>query len=132
MEIYKPTLVSGDKVPLAVTHPKHLVPVKGSFSVGGSIVNGQGAVINELGKMIGSDAVTRAGSFDDAMLRALDGVSGAQKFADNLAERAITDPGSVDVHDVTIAQAEAEMALNITRTVLNRVVQVWKDLINTR
>jgi flagellar hook-basal body complex protein FliE len=82
--------------------------------------------------MIGSDAVTRAGSFDDAMLRALDSVSGAQNFADNLAERAIVDPGSVDVHDVTIAQAEAEMALSITRTVLNRVVQGWKDLINTR
>ncbi|MDR1908641.1 MAG: flagellar hook-basal body complex protein FliE [Spirochaetaceae bacterium] len=132
MTIYKPSLVSGDRIPLAVTNPRHLVPVKGDFSVGGKVLQGRGAVISELERMTGSESVIRAGSFDDAMLRALDRVSGVQQNAGDLARRAITDPGSVDVHDITIAQAEAEMALNITRTILNRVVQGWRDLINTR
>jgi len=75
-------------------------------------------------------AVTNA--FTDAMLGALDQVSAAQQASSSMTQRAITDPDSVDVHDITIAQAEASLALNITRNVLNRVVQGWKDIINTR
>jgi flagellar hook-basal body complex protein FliE len=132
MTIYRPELVSGDKIPMSITNPKHLVPVKGSFSIGGKMVNGQGALISELSGKIGAEAVTRAGTFDDAMLQALDKVSASQSFAEQLAQTAITEPGSIDVHDVTIAQAEAAMSLNITRTILNRIVQGWRDLINAR
>jgi flagellar hook-basal body complex protein FliE len=46
--------------------------------------------------------------------------------------QAIINPGSVDIHDITIAQAEASMALGITRNILSRLVQSWRDLINTR
>jgi flagellar hook-basal body complex protein FliE len=66
------------------------------------------------------------------MLKALDTVSAQQQAPGELIQAALTEPGSVDVHDITIAQAKAAMSLNITRTVLNRVVQGWKDLINTR
>jgi flagellar hook-basal body complex protein FliE len=66
------------------------------------------------------------------MLKALDKVSGYQQIAGNLAQKAVTDPGSVDIHDITIAQAEAAMSLNITRNMLNRIVQGWRDIINTR
>jgi len=47
-------------------------------------------------------------------------------------EAMLIDPDSVDAHDVTIAMAKANMSLNITRTVLDRVVRAWKDIINTR
>ncbi|MDR3337817.1 MAG: flagellar hook-basal body complex protein FliE, partial [Treponema sp.] len=132
MTIYRPELVSGDKIPMAITNPKHLVPEKGSFSIGGKVLNGQGALISELNGKIGAEAVVRAGTFDDAMLKAIDKVSASQQFASQLAQAAITEPGSVDIHDVTIAQAEAAMSLNISRTILNRIVQGWRDLINTR
>ena len=132
MTIYRPELVSGDKVPMAITHPKHLVPGTGPLTVGGRAVTGAGGAVAEMGNLIGSDRVTRAGSFDNVMLRALDKVSAAHQFAGELQERAIIDPDSVDVDDITIAQAEAEMALSISRTILNRVVQGWKDLINMR
>jgi flagellar hook-basal body complex protein FliE len=132
MTIYRPELVNGDKIPMSITNPKHLVPVKGSFSIGGKMVNGQGALISELSGKIGAEAVTRTGTFDDAMLQAIDKVSASQNFAQQLTQAAITEPGSVDVHDITIAQAEAAMSLNITRTILNRIVQGWRDLINTR
>ncbi|QQO07413.1 flagellar hook-basal body complex protein FliE [Breznakiella homolactica] len=125
MTIYKPELVSGDKVPMAVTHPKHFVPGDRHFI-------STGAAISELGNKIGAESVVRAGSFEDTMLKALDKVSAYQQAPSNMMQMAITDPGSVDVHDITIAQAKANLSLNITRTVLDRIVRGWKDLINTR
>ncbi|AEF85105.1 flagellar hook-basal body complex protein FliE [Treponema primitia ZAS-2] len=132
MTIYKPELVSGDKVPMAITNPKHLVPQGGPFSIGGKLAAGQGSLISEMGNTIGAEAVLGTGSFEDVMLRALDRVSGEQQFSADLTQRAIIEPGSVDVHDITTAQAKANMSLNIARTVLSRVVQGWKDIINTR
>jgi flagellar hook-basal body complex protein FliE len=132
MTIYKPELVHGDKVPMLVTDPRHMVPVKGEFSIGGKTVNGRGALVAELGGRIGAEAAVRSGGFEDAMLRAMDKVSASGNFASELAQKAITDPDSIDPHDLTIAQAEAQMSLNIARTVLNRIVQGWRDLINTR
>ena len=81
---------------------------------------------------LGAQSVTRAGVFEDAMLQALDKVSGAQLNVSDLEKQAMIDPNSVDIHDITIAQAEASMALGVTRNILSRLVQGWRDLINTR
>jgi flagellar hook-basal body complex protein FliE len=132
MTIYKPELVTGDRVPMAITNPKHLLPKGGPFTIGGRLTAGQGSVISELGNTIGSESVLRTGSFEDVMLRALDKVSADQQFSADITQKAITEPGSVDVHDITTAQAKAGMSLNIARTILSRVVQGWKDIINTR
>jgi flagellar hook-basal body complex protein FliE len=132
MQIYKPELVSGDKIPLVITNPKHMVPRGGPFTIGGQIAEGRGSAISAMGNLIGSDAALRSGSFEDVMLKALDKVSADQQFSANLTQKAITEPGSMDPHDITIAQAKAGMSLNIARTVLSRVVQGWKDVINTR
>jgi flagellar hook-basal body complex protein FliE len=132
MNIYKPELVAGDRVPLAITHPKHLVPTNESYAVSGSVAAGRGEAISALGSMIGSEAAIRSGSFEDAMLKALDKISAEQQFSADLAQKAITDPGSIDPQDITIAQAKAGMSLNIARNILSRVVQGWKDIINTR
>ena len=107
------------------THSDHMAFQQGMFV-------GQGSRITEMSKQIGADAVTRAGTFQDTMLQALDRVSAQNQFASNLHQAAIVDPDSVNVHDITIAQAQANMSLNITRNVLNRVVQGWRDLINIR
>jgi flagellar hook-basal body complex protein FliE len=128
MTIYKPELAGPGtmpSLPLAITHPKHLVPKAGDFEA-------IGRNISSLGEKIGAGAVIRSGTFEDTMLKALDKVSAYQQISSNLAQKAITDPGSVDVQDITIAQAEASMSLNITRNVLNRIVQGWRDIINTR
>jgi flagellar hook-basal body complex protein FliE len=132
MNIYKPELVSGDRVPLAITHPKHLVPGNGPYTVGGKAAAGRGEAISALGSLIGSDAAVRSGSFEDTMLKALDRISAEQQFSADLAQKAITDPDSMDPQDITIAQAKAGMSLNIARNILSRVVQGWKDIINTR
>jgi flagellar hook-basal body complex protein FliE len=93
---------------------------------------GSGKNILALEKTIGAGDVTRGGTFEQAMLQALDKVSGAHKYAENLAQTAIIDPDAVDAHDVTTAEAMASMSLNITSNILNRLVQSWRDIINTR
>jgi len=85
-----------------------------------------------LEQKIGAEGITRAGTFEKAMLEALDKVSSSQQFASELSKEALINPDSVDIHDVTVAQAEASMSLNITRNILSRLVQGWRDLINTR
>ena len=107
------------------THPGHMGPIDSPYA-------GSGNNILSLEKKIGAEGITQAGSFEQVMLQALDKVSGAQQFTRSLQQQAIIDPDSVDIHDITIAQAEASMSLNITRNILSRLVQGWRDLINTR
>ena len=127
MTINRPelTILGMADLQMRATHPNHMRTGIEDFL-------DQGSRINEVQNIIGSDAVIRSGGFSNAMLSALDSVSADQHFASLMSQAAILDPDSVDVHDVTIAQAQANMSLNITRTVLNRLVQSWRDIINTR
>jgi flagellar hook-basal body complex protein FliE len=152
-----PQLKAIDTLPMAVSNSRHInnagvVGFSGSRDHGGIIkdFSGQGAAAVEsaasaAGRKIGADAVLRAGSlgaaglnrvdnanFADVMLRAIDKVSGDQNRAASLSEAAITDPSSVDIHDLTIAEAEASMSLGIARNLLSRLTQAWRDIINTR
>ncbi|MDR2110585.1 MAG: flagellar hook-basal body complex protein FliE [Spirochaetaceae bacterium] len=125
MTIYRPELARGDRIPMTVAHPRHMVSLKQGYAA-------SGRALSDLGEKIGAGAVVRSGAFEDAMLLALDRVSAYQQASSDLAQAAVTDPESVDIHDITVAEAKASMSLNIARTVLNRLVQGWKDLINTR
>jgi flagellar hook-basal body complex protein FliE len=125
MTIYKADAVAGGQVSMAATHPKHMTVDTDSYKR-------TGHSINSLAKKICADSITGAGTFEQSMLHALDKVSGYQQFTSSLEQQAITDPDSVDAHDITTAQAKARLSLDITRNVLSRLVQGWKDLINTR
>ena len=114
-----------DQVSMLRTHVNHSGPLDSPYT-------GSGKNILALQKAVGAEGITRAGTFEQAMLEALDGVSGRQQYASSLHQEAIINPDSIDVHDITIAQAEANMALSITRNILSRLVQSWRDLINTR
>jgi flagellar hook-basal body complex protein FliE len=122
-------VVSGS-LSMRMTHPKHLSA--GVYTRPGGFTGPVGQSITGLEKITGAGAVTRAGTFEETMLLALDRVSAEDKFAGDLAQRAITEPDTVDIHDLTIAQAKAAMSLDITRNILSRLVQGWRDIINTR
>ena len=107
------------------TDPDHMLPPDSPYT-------GRPNNIIALEKKLDAEHITRSGTFEHAMLNALDKVSGSQLHASELQKEAIINPDSVDIHDITIAQAEASMALGITRNVLSRLVQGWRDLINTR
>ena len=107
------------------THPDHMGPLDSPYA-------GSGKNILALEKKIGAEGITRAGAFETAMLQALDKVSGMHQYTSDLQKEAIINPDSVNVEDVTIAQTKANLSLNIARNVLNRLVQGWRDIINTR
>jgi flagellar hook-basal body complex protein FliE len=130
MKIYNANMVSGDQVTMRLTHPRHL-PAD-AYTRPGGFTGQPGQTVINLEKITGAGAITRAGSFEEAMLQALDQVSAVDKAASGLAQRAIIEPDTVDIHDLTIAQAKAGMSLDITRNVLSRLVQGWRDIINTR
>ena len=112
-------------VSMVKTHPGHMLPPDSPYF-------GSGNKVIALEKKISAEHVTGAGTFEHAMLQALDKVSGVDKAASQIALDALLNPDSVDIHDVTMAQAEAGMSLDITRNILSRLVQGWRDLINTR
>jgi len=108
-----------------LTHPSHMqTPDSPYFGSGNKVI--------ALEKTISTEHGSKARTFEHAMLQALDKVSGAQLHVSELEKEAIINPDSVDIHDITIAQAEANMSLGITRNILSRMVQGWRDIINTR
>jgi len=104
----------GDLVKLARTKPAHL-------DIDGNA--GRDAEIAAEGGPNG---------FQNALVRAMDGVTAKQLAATELPRRMLTDPDSVEPHDVTVAQAEASLSLNIARSVLDRIVRGWKEISNAR
>lgn len=71
-------------------------------------------------------------SFDDYLIRAFEKLNDQQVNVANLQQQVITDPDSVDLHDVTIAMSKARMSLNLAQTVIDRLVQGWSEVTTTR
>ena len=71
-------------------------------------------------------------SFADYLLQGLDTVSSQQNDVSKIQEQLITDPDSVDVHDVTIAMQKARMSLNLAQSVIDRLVTDWNEITTTR
>ncbi|MCX7786255.1 MAG: flagellar hook-basal body complex protein FliE [Spirochaetes bacterium] len=80
----------------------------------------------------GSPPSTKPKDFKGMVMDELNTVNQLQLKSDELSRRLVTDPDSVDVHDVTIALAEANMALNITKSVVDRVIRAYRDIITAR
>ena len=76
------------------------------------------------GAAVGEDR----GGFGGLMADAIGRVSDKQLEADELFERMITHPDEVEPHDVTIAMAQAEMSLNLTKAVVDRAVKAYNDI----
>jgi flagellar hook-basal body complex protein FliE len=70
--------------------------------------------------------------FAHLLTQAMDGVSSSQHEADRLVGLAITDPASVEVHDISIAMAKANMSLSVTKAVIDRTITSFKEILNQR
>lgn len=86
--------------------------------------NGKAAIQRE------SDDVS--GSFADALKKSLDKVNDLQVDAEDLSEKMIFQPESVDVHQVMIATQKAEMSLTFAKTIRDEALKAYRDLINMR
>lgn len=120
-------------VELARTNAMHYTAdgEPGDLSDNAFSVSGLSGAPGSVSKATGSTG-TNATSFEQALLKAMDGVSSSQNKSDDLLQRVVADPNSVDTQDVTIAMAEANMSLNLAKTILSRVVTAWRDVISTR
>jgi flagellar hook-basal body complex protein FliE len=109
MSIMDPIQASGDVVKLARTNPAHLV--------------GAGEV---------QPAKGVEQKFGDLLMSALGGVNDSQLKAMELSQKMVTDPNSVNVEDVTIALADANLAISMTKAIVDRALAAYREIINVR
>lgn len=83
-------------------------------------------------EMVDQAARPETASFEQTLLKAFDNMNDKQIKTDEIAQKLIVDPESVDAHDVTIAMAEANLSLKIAQTVMDRVVKGWNEITTTR
>ena len=106
--------VIGDIVPMRVTHSSHI---------------GAPQTQRKGGEASRDDFVSGfAGALKDAFYK----VNDLQLQSDELTKALAVRPETVDVHDVTIAAEKARMALLFTKSIVDRVIQAYKELINVR
>ncbi len=74
----------------------------------------------------------KLGAFESYLLEAVNGVNDQQLEVGRVQEKLITDPDSVDVHDVTTAMAKAQMSLTLAQTVIDRILTGWSEIQTTR
>jgi flagellar hook-basal body complex protein FliE len=106
--------VSGDLVPIVTTHPSHFGYPKVQQKGGDS---GRDDFVSSF-----------AGALKDAFFK----VNDLQLQSDELTKALAVRPETVDVHDVTIAAEKARIALLFTKSIVDRVTQAYKELINVR
>ncbi len=71
-------------------------------------------------------------SFQDSLLGSLNEVNDFQMQHETLSVQSVINPDSVDPHDLTIASAQANLSLNITKNVIDRVIQAYREISNLR
>ena len=82
------------------------------------------------GKM--SPLNSEGNSFSDLLFKSLNDVNNDQQSSQALFQQMITDPDSVEVHEVTIAMAKAEMSLKLTAGIIDRAVKAYKEITSLR
>jgi len=73
-----------------------------------------------------------SGSFADMLNSALSKTNDLQIDSENLMQKMIYKPESVDIHQVMIATQKAEIALGLTKAVRDGAVNAYRELINLR
>jgi len=101
--------VTGDIVKLVATHRSHF-----------------GEKRAEVGD---EDLVT---GFTGALKKAFYKVNELQLRSDEMTRALAVSPDSVDIHDVTIAAEKARIALQFTKSIVDRVTQAYRELMNMR
>ena len=72
------------------------------------------------------------GTFESYLVNAVSEMNNQQLEVGRVQEQLITDPDSVDIHDVTTAMAKAQMSLSLAQTVIDRLVTGWNELSTNR
>ena len=114
MDLLSPLSVQGHVIGLQRSDPRHL---PGSAAAASSSVPAVSDPEVGFGRLF----------FD-----ALNNVNDLQHTTMDLTETMLTDPDSVDIHDVTVAIAEANLSLSMTKAIMDRAIRAYQEVINTR
>ena len=85
-----------------------------------------------VGQSFGPAPASTSQSFSDLLIDSLNDVNAMQQTSEALSVQAVVDPESVNAHDVTLAAAKASMSLSITKNVVDRVIQAYREIQNVR
>ena len=118
MDLLSPLSVQGHVIELQRSDPRHL---------SGSVLAGRAAGVPAAAEPSGPE-----GGFGRLFFDALNNVNDLQHTTMDLTEAMLTDPDSVDIHDVTVAIAEANLALSMTKAIMDRAIRAYQEVINTR
>lgn len=110
MNFFSPDQVNGQVVTMLKTDPRHFGPVQSTKGTNGNSES----------------------SFGNLLLNALNSVNNDQLKSIELTDKMITDPDSVNIHDVTIALAKANLSLAMTKAVADRAISAYRQIINIR
>ena len=110
MDIFKADQVTGHSIGIQKTDPRHL---------SGRLAQNQ-------------ESDPSSAGFAGAMVKALNGANSLQQESVSLTQQMLTDPESVDSHDVTIAMAKANMAVSMTKSVVDGAIKAYKEIISLR
>jgi len=71
-------------------------------------------------------------SFSEVLKKSLEKVNDTQVVADDLTQKMIYNPNSVEAHEVMIAAEKARISLTFTKTVVDGIVRAYRELSNLR
>ncbi|MBN1899061.1 MAG: flagellar hook-basal body complex protein FliE [Spirochaetes bacterium] len=109
MRIFSNYEALGDHVPLKVTHQHHYSDVDAGEGTKGS-KKSFGALLNSM----------------------LKEVNQLQMKSDELTEKMITSPDEVNIHDVMVASQKALLSLNFVKSIRDRAIRAYQEIMNMR
>ncbi len=121
MDLLSPLSVQGHVIELQRSDPRHLSGSVVAGMSGGASRSDSAAVVSD-----------PESGFGKLFFDALNNVNSLQHTTMDLTEAMLTDPDSVDIHDVTVAIAEANLALSMTKAIMDRAIRAYQEVINTR
>jgi flagellar hook-basal body complex protein FliE len=120
----------GHRIALQTSDPRHIAA--GRLSAPGNGLLTTRAAPAAVSPAAVSPAAASEGSFGSMFLQALGQVNEQQLRAQDLSQALITDPESVDIHDVTVALAEANLSLSMAKAVIDRAIRAYREIVNIR
>ena len=119
MDLLSPLSAHGQVIELQRSDPRHLPGTQGAGGARPAADEARTGASGESG-------------FGRLLFDALNNVNDRQHRTMDLTEAMLTDPDSVDAHDVTVAIAEANLALSMTKAIMDRAIRAYQEIINTR
>jgi flagellar hook-basal body complex protein FliE len=125
MDLLSAAQAYGHRIALQTSDPRHI-------AAGRLSAPGNGLLTTRAAPTAVSPAAASEGSFGSMFLQALGQVNEQQLRAQDLSQALITDPESVDIHDVTVALAEANLSLSMAKAVIDRAIRAYREIVNIR